>query len=60
MIVVKLDSVRYPAGPATVIAIVSTVAEFIALADDRDGARKPDLRLWAYEGASVGDRVKLP
>lgn len=46
LIVVRLDNPKYGAGPATVIARVADVADFILLATDRDGARDPALRLW--------------
>ena len=56
MIVVKLDNQHIGAGPATVVAVVATVAEYLSLATDRDGARDRSLRLW--DGSfPVGARV---
>ncbi len=56
MIVVRLDHAIIGAGPATVVAEVASVAEFLALATDRDGARDRRLRLW--QGSfPVGARV---
>jgi hypothetical protein len=46
------------AGPGTVVAHVASVAEYLALACDRDGCRDPALRLWT--GTSpVGERVRM-
>ena len=58
LIVVRLDDPKYGAGPGTVIAHVTSVEEFLALACNRDGARDPSLRLWT--GASpIGERVRM-
>lgn len=56
-VVVKLDDPRYGAGPGTVVAIVDTVDEYLALITDRDGAHDPRMRLWLGT-FQVGDRVK--
>ena len=58
MVVVKLDHYYIGAGPATVVAEVASVAEYLALATDRDGARDRTLRLW--DGSyPVGTRVRM-
>ncbi len=57
MIVVRLDNPHIGAGPAIVLAEVSTVAEYLAIACDRDGARDRSLRLW--DGSfPIGTRVQ--
>lgn len=58
MIVVKLDNPKHGAGPATVIAIVETVYEYLQMSVDRDGARKQDIRLWRGN-FPVGSSVAL-
>lgn len=56
MLVVRLDHAFIGAGPATVVAHVSTVREYLTIATDRDGARDPKLRLWDGDQA-IGTRV---
>jgi hypothetical protein len=57
MIVVLLDNASIGAGPATVVAIVSSVAEYLAIAD-KDGVRDPHLRLLKGD-ATLGARVMM-
>lgn len=58
-IVVKLDNPEYPGNGGTVVAVVETVAEYLAIIRDRDGAHDRRYRLWSGTG-NVGDRVMLP
>lgn len=58
MVMVRLDNHHIGAGPATVIARVSSVKEYHSLSTDRDGARDPSLRLWDGD-FPVGSRVVM-
>jgi hypothetical protein len=58
LIAVRLDDPRFGSGPATIVAHPKSVAEYLALATDRDGARIPTMRLWQTDAPlSVGARV---
>lgn len=60
LVAVRLDDARFGAGPATVLASVATVGEYLARFSDRDGARDASLRLWKLDGTiTPGDRVVL-
>lgn len=58
LIMVRLDDPGLPAGPATVIKVGLSLAEYQKLRSDRDGAHNPYLRLWrGFDGVTVGQRV---
>jgi len=58
-VVVRLDDPRFGAGPGTVIAIVETVAEYLAIRSPGRTGYDPALRMRkAYPGAAIGDRVQ--
>lgn len=56
MLVVQLDDPRFGAGPATVVAVVDSVRDFLTLTTDRDGARDRRFRLWRGDHP-IGTRV---
>lgn len=58
LLVVRLDDVRQSAGPATVVAVVDSLDDYFRLVRDKDGARRPEFRLWIGEH-EVGARVGL-
>lgn len=62
MIVVLLDDARFGSGPATVVAHAWSVAEYLTMTSDKDGARIQRMRLWQSLGVDppVGARVYTP
>ena len=58
LLAIRLDNRHIGAGPATVVARPASVAEFLALATDRDGARDASLRLWEGD-FPIGARVSV-
>lgn len=59
LLAVRLDDPRFGSGPATVIAHPKSVAEYLDMIRDRDGAVDRRMRLWRVGRghAPVGARV---
>ncbi len=56
LLAVRLDDLRFGAGPGVVVAHPASAAEFEGLRTDRDGAHDSALRLWRGD-SPIGSRV---